>query len=67
MITDAAFPLFARRKRTTTTTTTTTTRNLKDAPRARRGWHLWRRREPTTFQKCLAVHMYHAAPQRVQR
>jgi hypothetical protein len=63
MITDAACPLFARRKRTTTTTP----RNLKDTPRGRRGWHLWRRRELTTFHKCLAVHMYYAAPQRAQK
>jgi hypothetical protein len=63
MITAAAFPLFARRKRTTTTPP----RNLKDTPRRRRGLHFWRRRELTTFHKCLAVHMYYAAPQRVQR
>ena len=63
MITDAAFPFFARRKRVTTTQP----RNLKDAPQPRRGLHLWRRRELTTFHKCLAVHMYYAAPQRAQR
>jgi hypothetical protein len=64
MITDAAFPFFARRKRTTTTPQ----RNPKEAPRRRRGLHLWRRRELTTFHKCLAVHMYYAAaPQRIQR
>jgi hypothetical protein len=67
MITDAAFPFFARRKRTTATTTTTQSRNLKDAPQRRRGLHLWRRRELTTFHKCLAVHMYYAAPQRAQK
>lgn len=63
MITDAAFPFFARRKRTTTAQP----RNLKDAGSSRRGFHLWRRRELTTFQKCLAVHMYHASPHRAQR
>ena len=63
MITDAAFPLFARRNRTTTTPP----RNLKDTPKGRRGLHFWRRRETTTFQKCLAVHMYYASPQRVQK
>jgi len=67
MITDAAFPLFARRKRTTTTTTTTQPRNLKDTPRGRRGLHFWRRRELTTFHKCLAVHMYYASPRRIQK
>jgi len=60
MITDAAFPLFARRKRTNTPLP----RNLKEAPRGRRLLHLWRRRELTTFQKCLAVHMYYAAASR---
>jgi hypothetical protein len=61
MITDAAFPFFARRKRTNSTPP----RNLNDAPRRR--LHFWRRRELTTFHKCLAVHMYYAAPQRVQK
>jgi hypothetical protein len=27
------------------------------------GGRVARRREPTTFQKCLAVHLYYAAPQ----
>jgi hypothetical protein len=62
MITDAGFPFFARRKRATSTPP----RNLKDAPRRRR-LQFWRRRELTTFHKCLAVHMYYAAPQRVQK
>jgi hypothetical protein len=62
MITDADFPFFARRKRTNSTPP----RNLKDATRGRR-LHFWRRREVTTFQKCLAVHMYYAAPQRVRK
>ncbi|HEX3974436.1 MAG TPA: hypothetical protein VHX19_24090 [Stellaceae bacterium] len=60
MITDAAFPFFARRKRTTTTPP----RNLKATPRRRR---FWQRSELTTFHKCLAVHMYYAAPQRVHK
>ena len=63
MITDAAFPLFARRKGTTTSPP----RNVKETPRRRRGLHLWRRREVTTFQKCLAVHMYYASPHREQK
>ena len=63
MITDAAFPFFARRKRTTTTLPS----NVKDAPRGRSGLHLWRRREVTTFQKCLAVHMYYASAERRQK
>jgi hypothetical protein len=66
MITDAAFPFLARRKRPTTTPP----RNLKETPRPKteRGrLHFWRRRELTTFHKCLAVHMYYAAPQRVHK
>ena len=67
MFTDAAFPFLARRKRTTAAPA----RNLKDAPRpkaARARLLFWRRRELTTFQKCLAVHMYFASPrQREQR
>jgi hypothetical protein len=63
MIIDAAFPFFARRKRVNTMQPS----NVKDAPRGRRGLHLWRRREQTTFQKCLAVHMYYASPHRAQK
>jgi hypothetical protein len=67
MITGAAFPFFARRKRANVTPP----RNLKDAPHPKnprgRRLHFWRRRETTTFQKCLAVHMYYAAPQRIQK
>jgi hypothetical protein len=62
MITDAGFPFFARRKRANSTPP----RNLKDVPRGRR-LPFWRRRELTTFHKCLAVHMYYAAPQRVRK
>ena len=31
-------------------------------PLKRRWWHrfAWRRKEPTTFQRCLAVHMHFA-------
>ena len=61
MITEAGFPFFARRKRTDSPLP----RNLKETPRGRRLLHLWRRREVTTFQKCLAVHMYYAAPKRI--
>lgn len=25
-------------------------------------WFAWRRPEPTTFEKCLALHIYFAAP-----
>jgi hypothetical protein len=62
MITDAGIPFFARRK-------PPTPRNLKDASRAKTARrHFWQRREVTTFQKCLAVHMYYAAaPQRLQK
>jgi hypothetical protein len=63
MITDVAFPFFARRKHSTSPLP----RNLKDSGRGRRVFGLWRRREQTTFQKCLAVHMYYAAPHRAQR
>ena len=64
MITDTAFPFFARRKRATAAAP----RNLKqEAPRGRRGLHLWRRGEMTTFHKCLAVHMYFASPRRLQK
>ncbi|HWE75855.1 MAG TPA: hypothetical protein VG328_22030 [Stellaceae bacterium] len=67
MITDAAFPFFARRKRTTTPPP----RIVKETPRpktARERLCFWRRRELTTFHKCLAVHMYYASPrQREQR
>ncbi len=62
MITEAGFSFFARRKRTNAPQAG----NLKDAPRQRR-LRLWRRRELTTFHKCLAVHMYYAAPQRIQK
>ncbi|HEX4195077.1 MAG TPA: hypothetical protein VHY80_18345 [Stellaceae bacterium] len=60
MSTEAAFPFFARRKRATTTAP----RNLKATPRRTR---FWRRSELTTFQKCLAVHMYYAAPHRAEK
>jgi hypothetical protein len=63
MITAAAFPLFARRKRPTATQP----RNLKDEPKGRRGLHFWHRRELSTFQKCLAVHMYYASAERGRR
>jgi hypothetical protein len=64
MITEAAFPFFARRKRANATPPG----NLKDArPKSPRRLHFWRRRETTTFQKCLAVHMYYASPQRIQK
>jgi hypothetical protein len=65
MMTGAAFPFFARRKRTGATPP----RNLKDAPRPQnaRRLHFWRRRETTTFQKCLAVHMYYASPPRIEK
>ena len=61
MITDASFSFFARRK----LTGSPQPRNLKESPRGRRLLHLLRRRELTTFQKCLAVHMYYAAPKRI--
>ena len=63
MITDAHFPLFARRKRTASPLP----RNLKETRRGRHLLHLLRRREVTTFQKGLAVHMYYAAPKRIGR
>ena len=64
MISDAAFPFFARRKRVSATQPS----NLKDeTPRGRSGLHFWRRREMTTFQKCLAVHMYYASAERRQK
>ena len=63
MITAAAFPFFARRKRVTPMQP----RNLKDAPKGRRGLHLWHRRELSTFHKCLAVHIYYASAERGRR
>jgi hypothetical protein len=37
-----------------------------EAPRRRRpgSWlaRLWKRREPTLYQRCLAVHIHHAGP-----
>lgn len=63
MITAAAFPFFARRKRVTPAQP----RNVKDAPKGRRGLHFWHRRELSTFHKCLAVHMYHASAERGRR
>jgi hypothetical protein len=62
MITDAAFPFFARRKRSAIPSLP---RNLKPSRGGRRLF-LWRRRELTTFHKCLAVHMYFAAPRRAR-
>ena len=63
MITDAAFPFFARRKRMTAAQPS----NVKDAPKGRRGLHFWHRRELSTFHKCLAVHMYYASAERRQK
>jgi hypothetical protein len=77
MITDAAFPFFARRKRAIAMeprnlaieprNVAMELRNVKEAPSARGRFHLWRRRELTTFQKCLAVHMYYASAERRQK
>jgi hypothetical protein len=60
MTTETALPFFARRKRVSTTQP----RSVNDASRGRRLLQLWRRREVTTFQKCLAVHMYYASSRR---
>ena len=63
MIGEAAFPFFARRRRSAPATTP---RNLNQPDRAKRP-RFWHRRAPTTFHKCLAVHMYFAAPQRARQ
>ena len=48
--------------------------SLPAAPTMRAAWFLrllslfrWRRREPTTFQRCLAVHIHFAAPRSALR
>jgi hypothetical protein len=56
------FSLFANRRHRPTEPRSRT----KDAFQAKRV-RFWRRRAPTTFEKCLAVHMYYAANEKIYR
>lgn len=57
MINVLSFPSFARRR--AKTQTSRTSRRLDTAKKKRVSF--FRRREASTFEKCLAVHMYYAA------
>lgn len=61
-MTGVAFSLFAVRRQRPAEPRLETN-NLARAKRLR----FWRRRAPTTFQKCLAVHMYYAANEKTYR
>jgi hypothetical protein len=67
MIGRAAVPFFARWKRSATPQQPQEVKRSDRADHARRAIDRRRSREPTTFQKCLAVHMACAAPNRAAR